>query len=1078
MATETVKTQEVKTLMQGDTGNTSTTSSSSYKVEINSLGDNNERIKKYNFYQNKVSIADELNTGIVTSLSHKQKMYQPSSLEVKLQITNNKFNGSLIGNLISLYDNTTLIAKDYFIFSEKKNSSYLMIEAYSADYFLTIDKFCQAFTAKTLVEEIITPCLNTCSSPNFEKFRSIVKYDKEVKEKKEDGEENKNVEIKKEYILKNLVNFLSDSKETIIPYAVQYNESFYDFMVRMCNRDGEFLYLDENNNLCIGLKPTSITKTIDSTFSDGVKEYVNSYDIEDSSSWINKNYLGKSFTTDGKTVEEKKTDEGGYIYDFNLKKKDDSDLLKQYYILAPEYLEDVSQKSKYAKWEDYTCAYSQVISKLHAFGDERNIMDAVTLFGLSWGYEEGVYKAYEAKENKEYTGVYGNIRALYSTDKTLRTNEKYKEVYKNQEKSERGQLTIHSEIRPNIQLGEVIGDYVVYSFNKMVCDNASSYKEEYEVSLVKKGKDNFYPLPMPEKHIRKSSAQRAIVVDNFDPSRLGRVRVRYPWQISSDVNTTPWIRISNPMASNGAGFLFTPDVNDEVLIDYEDGNIERPYVCGAFYNNTNRPSIASQSQMHGKVKSITSANGHHISFTDTGGSKRCASSIMPLTKTLSTFGVMAESAKTDNDEKYWGGGFEIADYYGVYSITGSTHNRSININSPMGNISMNALTGITISAPLGDVKIVGKNVSIEARNNLSIESGTNIKGYLEFFKRSEYKGLDDNPVLNLLNAGLSGGIVDLGLIRNVFEMLVRPIGGTLKIKSNRYMHLEAGDGETNIEKNPDNSFFRTLWGSELQTKNGEKYKEMYEDALRIRRLCDKCRDNLIALVEVVKISEPEVKQLFKNIFKGDKNIKAENELRDEIIQLQISFTNYEISDRDYGFLELRRSFDYMKKHIDIVFNDEPQSVIDYKNRLWDKIVTWANDTNGICDLSEEIDINKLFYDKIKSFAERNLRDSIEVRDLNDFSSFDSISAAIIPLEKKKTGNTVLSTFLKLVGIKNLVDGWDDRVWTTRDKGAILFSDKKGKHFKLGDDGNLKTVYTGTDRDEILMYFQRLQKLNA
>ena len=191
MATETVKTQEVTTLMQGDTGNTSTTSSSSYKVEINSLGDNNERIKKYNFYQNKVSIADELNTGIVTSLSHKQKMYQPSSLEVKLQITNNKFNGSLIGNLISLYDNTTLIAKDYFIFSEKKNSSYLMIEAYSADYFLTIDKFCQAFTAKTLVEEIITPCLNTCSSPNFEKFRSIVKYDKEVKEKKEDGEGNK-----------------------------------------------------------------------------------------------------------------------------------------------------------------------------------------------------------------------------------------------------------------------------------------------------------------------------------------------------------------------------------------------------------------------------------------------------------------------------------------------------------------------------------------------------------------------------------------------------------------------------------------------------------------------------------------------------------------------------------------------------------------------------------------------------------------------------------------------------------------------------------------------------------------------
>ena len=575
---------------------------------------------------------------------------------------------------------------------------------------------------------------------------------------------------------------------------------------------------------------------------------------------------------------------------------------------------------------------------------------------------------------------------------------------------------------------------------------------------------------MPEKHIRKSSAQRAIVVDNFDPSRLGRVRVRYPWQISSDVNTTPWIRISNPMASNGAGFLFTPDVNDEVLIDYEDGNIERPYVCGAFYNNTNRPSIASQSQTHGKVKSITSANGHHISFTDTGGSKRCASSIMPLTKTLSTFGVMAESAKTDNDEKYWGGGFEIADYYGVYSITGSTHNRSININSPMGNISMNALTGITISAPLGDVKIVGKNVSIEARNNLTLESGTNINGYLNFIGKDKYKSFDDNPLMNWLYSEISSEIVDLGLIRNLFEMLVRPIGGTLKIKSNRYMHLEAGDGDTKVEKNTERAIGRTLWGSEIQTKNGAKYEEMYEEVLNYKKLCDNSRKRIIALVDSVRVRARVVGEDVKTIFTADKKIKKWNELQQE--------HSNKSSEVKYALLSLSNLLGLMKDYIDCSFQGKPQSIIEYKEKLWENFVNWSSaDISNAFILPEEVDFNSLFYNKIKDFVQNNLSDSLQVQELDDFSSLDSISKAIVPLENKSAVKTSLKILSKLTGFNKLKEGWEDRVWTTRDKGTILFSDKKGKHFKLGEDGNLKTVYTGTDRDEILMYFQRLLDLN-
>ena len=53
------------------------------------------------------------------------------------------------------------------------NSSRVVLKAYSLDYFLTIDKFCQAFTAKTLVDDIIKPSLQQSQSKHFDKFREI-----------------------------------------------------------------------------------------------------------------------------------------------------------------------------------------------------------------------------------------------------------------------------------------------------------------------------------------------------------------------------------------------------------------------------------------------------------------------------------------------------------------------------------------------------------------------------------------------------------------------------------------------------------------------------------------------------------------------------------------------------------------------------------------------------------------------------------------------------------------------------------------------------------------------------------------
>ncbi len=1066
-------------------GNKPTMNNASYKVEIYSIGDNNNdtntnsnnntktRTKEYSFYQKNPTPSDTLNIGNVLSISHKQKMYEPSSLEIKLQITEKDFKGELIGKLVWLYDYENLIAKDYFIFNEKRSSEYLTLKAYSADYFLTIDKFCQAFTAKTLVEGIISPSLETCSSPYFDMFRTIVKFDKNTSETQSNGNDNEENTNVVNYISQNVLNFLNGTQETIIPYAVQYNESFYDFMVRMCNRDGEFLYLDEQNNLCIGLKSTvTTTKTIENTFTDGVKEYINSYGVVDSSSWINKNYLGNSFTSDGKTVEEK-GDEDGYIHDFNLNKSDNLNLLRQYYILAPEYLENVSQKDEYAKWGDYTCGYTQAISKLHAFGDERNVMDALTSFGLSWVYEEGVYKKYKNSTNEDYDAIYKSNGVLYSTDKITRTNENYKEIYKNQEKSEIGQLSIHCTKRPNIQLGEVIGDYVVYSFNKTIGED-ESHKEEYEVSLIKKVVNNFYPLPMPEKRIRKSSAQRAIVVDNFDPSRLGRVRVRYPWQsgeVSDDdrknfsnvnaKNASPWIRISNPMASNGAGFLFIPDINDEVLIDYEDGNIERPYVCGAFYNNTNRPSIASQSQTHGKVKSITSANGHHISFTDVGGTSRLLTSITPLTKTLGAFGVIGDSAPTDSDAKYWGGGFEIADYYGVYSITGSTHNRSISINSPFGDVSINAFTGITINAPLGDVKIVGKNVSIEARNNLTLESGTNINGYLNFIGKDKYKSFGDNPLMNWLYSEISSEIVDLGLIRNIFEMLVRPIGGTMLLKSNRYMRLEAGEGKTVIDDTND-------YDASLKDKAaGFFLMKPYPSAEKVDIYAVKTR--MVRFMNDYKVLKDMILST-QAIVKDWNNNEVGSPIINGMIQNHEVVNNLDLSNVEnillkQNLLKIWRNTKWIRQTVTTYQFDEYKTKVrlqDLFNTLWNLFEDLMCRNSNI----SFIDINKkdLMYKEFEEVVKDNKNNDVSFEGSVNENNINTLN--LNNHIKKKSD--VKSSFKQVLGTISGFEGFvDDKCWSTKDKGAILFSDNENNYFKISNEGSFIKADTTDEAKQII-----------
>lgn len=114
---------------------------------------------------------------------------------------------------------------------------------------------------------------------------------------------------------------------------------------------------------------------------------------------------------------------------------------------------------------------------------------------------------------------------------------------------------------------------------------------------------------------------RARVMDNEDPNNLGRVRVQFDWQAQLDANMwTPWLRIAQPYAGGEKGFSFIPEIDEEVMIDFEGGNAERPYVAGTLYNGVGNPdgkwlpSNNSQNQ----IKAIRTRNGHTVEIHDEG----------------------------------------------------------------------------------------------------------------------------------------------------------------------------------------------------------------------------------------------------------------------------------------------------------------------------------------------------------------------------------------------------------------------------------------------------------------------------
>ncbi len=202
----------------------------------------------------------------------------------------------------------------------------------------------------------------------------------------------------------------------------------------------------------------------------------------------------------------------------------------------------------------------------------------------------------------------------------------------------------------------------------------------------------------------KSHEQMGRVVENADPLGLGRVRVQMMWQEAGS-EKTPWIRLLQPHSGSGKGFYFVPEIGEEVLVGFQGGNAEKPYVIGTQYNGKEKSGYADKEN---NIKAVHTRSGNRLLLNDETGD------------------VSLESQKGQTIAIFYGNGnIEIK---APETMTLNAKNLNINVSQNMTtNVGMNASENISMN----------KTTSIGLVNLLNVGADfmTNVVGnLLEFIQ--------------------------------------------------------------------------------------------------------------------------------------------------------------------------------------------------------------------------------------------------------------------------------------------------------------------------------------------------------
>lgn len=790
----------------------------------------------------------------ITSASGQDKDYQPVSRKVlekmfklaKVAVSEGNFN---VGDNFYVFE----VLPQYF-----EASMVVTLKIYSLDKLMTLQETSRTFVGKRLGADILkTEAINYVepddmmkksqawinANEELTKEKNTIDGKKESLEKKKNGDDAKAYEeaVKEELDdkkkiadleqdLKNTTKYTGttikvniDNMKTLVyvdqntnsstnglkcehihHYLVQYNESFYDMLARTCNRWGEYLYY-ENGELNLGYDDTKAPIDLAST---GFKS-ISFFDLN--SKEVSVSQKGKyeleadNSSLRGFSLEESPFIPKGQFGYMDERHKVDKWIMKQFPAIfkndknLPTMLTNIMFDNLFS----LAMAKSST-AKLNSDADEK------------------YFAKYDDNTKDQHYGSFDFANAKKAEPKRLKkAYQEFSELYTNynekgyniilQKELSVGKDAIHIDYQttfPKLKLGDII---TYNSENFIVVEIKSSLDSKkgpvFEVvATAQDSKDKlFYPAVIPSGHVRYAHPQEATITDASDPTGFNRVRVLFNWQkeyikYKDELNkpkgcdeetikmSTPWLTFaSNQQGAPVTGYHY---VGYPVMVGFVDGNVERPYVMGGISDDF----VIADSVMQ-------TEGGQRLQISDGFGNGMTAflsGVFSPLLKTFTGFMPGLIPSWDWKKSRRFEGGFELTDYYGIYKVSGSTDGRNVTVASPWGDVKINAFTGINISAPNGDVKISGKNVTIEAGNNLKLVSGTNVN-YKLWKSKDTWKGtlaqiaLDMSAQVAKKIAEIAMSAIDLSLVRSTVEIFFRPVEGSLTVKSNRYLKLESGN---------------------------------------------------------------------------------------------------------------------------------------------------------------------------------------------------------------------------------------------------------------------------------------------
>ena len=202
--------------------------------------------------------------------------------------------------------------------------------------------------------------------------------------------------------------------------------------------------------------------------------------------------------------------------------------------------------------------------------------------------------------------------------------------------------------------------------------------------------DLFHGITSSEEHSgRFYGVTIGVVTNNSDQEGLGRVKVSFPWL--SDEHESQWARVLTPMAGDNRGLYFLPEVGDEVLVAFEHGMIDFPYVLGALWNGK-EPPIGSNSDGKNNLRLIKSRSGHTIIFDDSKDAEK-----------------IIIRDKTEKNE-----------------IVIDSKTNTVTVRAE-GDLTIESKGKLAITSSNDDLSISCKNLSIQTQQNCEINAQQNLK---------------------------------------------------------------------------------------------------------------------------------------------------------------------------------------------------------------------------------------------------------------------------------------------------------------------------------------------------------------